>query len=257
MTQVNRKPLVDQIFGDNKAPVDDVLDADFADLLREAEEVAAEFNNLPDRISSDKDQIAVGTAIAKARAMEKKIDHIRATEGKPLFETKKKVDAYFKDMALIVSRVADTAQSAADKYARQKADQERERARREADEARRRAEAERAKADAAKSATAAGNAAGRAEALDAQADELEAKASGSAADLTRMRAGGVTSSTREVWEYRIDDETALFASLGPLGAFLSLPEVEKAIRSAVRVQKGRTSVPGVAVFLSAKASFLA
>lgn len=255
MMSNHRTPLVDQIFGSNKAPIEDVLDADFADLQREAEDAAEAFRQLPAKVKCDADQIAIGTQIAKARALIKKIDHTRAQEGAPLFDAKKKVDAHFKDIAAIVAREADAAQGMADAYARQKAEEARERARREADEARAKADAERAKAETAKSSTAAGNAAGRAEMLDAKADEYEARAEGASADLTRMRAGGVTASARDVFEFTITNEDALFESLGPLGTFFTRADVEKAIRSAVRVQKERAKIPGVKVYKTVKSTF--
>lgn len=252
-----RKPVADQIFGDNKAPVEEVLTADFADLRKEADDMAAEFKKLPEKIKTEEDQIATGRLIAKARGLSKKIDEIRSREGKPMYDAKKAVDAFFKGIDAIVGREASAAQKAADDYVRRTIEAERARAAREAEEARKKAEAERARAEQAKSPNAAGNASGRAEAYEAKADQLEANAGRSAADLTRARADGVTASARDVWEHTIEDEVALYDSLGPLGHFFSAADVEKAVRSAVRVQKGRTRIPGVKVYPSAKASFRA
>lgn len=255
-----RKPVADQIFGDNKAPVEEVLTADFADLRKEADDMAAEFKTLPATIKTEDDQIAAGRLIAKARGLSKKIDEIRAREGKPMFEAKKAVDGFFKSIDAIVAREVGTAQKAADDYVRRTIEAERARAAREAEEARKKAEAERARAEQAKSPNAAGNASGRAEAYEAKADQLEANAGRSAADLTRARADGVTASARETWVWRFaskEDEAKLWESLGPLGNFLAEADVHKAINSAVRVQKGGARIPGVTVEKSFKSSFRA
>lgn len=247
---MSRTPVADQIFGHNKAPIDEVLKADFADLTKEVEGLCAEAGKAPKRIRNEDDLGTIGNFFADLRALKGRIEGIRKDEGEPMLSAKRALDGFFKDLAAELEKVGDDLQATADEYTRRKAAEERARREEEARKAREREERERQKAEA-------GNikAAGRAEQYEAQAEAAEKAAIAGAADLTRTRAGGVTSSAKTVWDFRIDDYTALQSSLGPLGPFIDRKDVEKAIRSVVRIQKGNTSLPGVAVFEDVKSTF--
>lgn len=250
-----KKTVADQAFGDNKAPVSEILAADFAfleDVVKRAEDFAAKQNLKP---ASDEEQAALGKAIIGIRNLAKRIDGIRADEKAPVFNAGKDIDAFFKGFDGRLTTALTPVTRAADDYVRRKAAEERARAEKEAQEARERAERERQKAEAAKTAAAAGNAEGRAEALDAKADALEQQASASAADLTRARIGGVTSTAREVWTFRIDDYAAAVAPLGSLGPYLKREAVESALTSMVRIQKDAARWPGVTFFQDVKSDF--
>jgi len=92
---------------------------------------------------------------------------------------------------------------------------------------------------------------------EAAAVRLDAVATGSsAADLVRTHtaAGTVTSATSMTFE--ITDQQPLRASLGGLGDYFPLPDIEKAIRAYMKAQKlgGRElSLPGVRFFADSKA----
>lgn len=247
---MTRTPVVDQVFGRNKAPIEAVLAADFAELVAEAKAFIDAANDLPGKIRTETDLGIFGQHITDLRALYKRVDGARADEKAPILEAGKKLDGFFKDICTAVEIAAKRLQSVADDYARQKAAEERARLIEEARKAREKEEAERAKAEA-------GNvrAAARAEQAEARAEAAEKAATQSDADLVRARVGGVTASAKTTWAFRVDDYAALQASLGPLGPFLAREDVEKAIRSVVRIQKGGTALPGVAVFEDVKSTF--
>lgn len=250
-----RPTVVDQIFGSNKAPLDVVLTADFADLKAEAEALVARAAHLPAEITVEAQQIAVGQYIAEARAFWKKVDSIREDTKRPVLEAGRGIDAHFKAFGAMLDEVTNPLQRAADGYAREVAAAARAKAQREEQEARDRADAERKKADAAKSSSAAANAEARAEALDAKADAAAETAAASVSDLTRMRGDGITATGREVWKATIVDYQAAISPLGALGNFLKRADIEAALTSMVRVQKAGAAWPGVSFVADVKASF--
>lgn len=249
-----KTPVVDQIFGLNKAPLDAVLAADFADIKAEADALIARAADLPAKVASEADQIKVGTLVAEARAFWKKADGQREDTKRPVLEAGRGIDAFFKAIGNELDEATGPLQRAMDNFAREVAAAARAKAQREADEARAKADAERAKADEAKSAGAAANAEARAEALDAKADAAADVANASTGDLTRMRAGGMTISGREVWTFSIDDYTAAIAPLGALGPYFKRTDLESALTSMVRIQKAGASWPGVRFYADVKAS---
>lgn len=254
-TTTRRRPVVDQIFGSNKAPLDEVLPVDFADLIRavdEAEAMAKEANTKP---KNDAEQAALGAKLTDLRALFKRIDGVREVEKKPVLDAGRGIDGWFGALKTRIEDAAKPLTAGADAYVRQKAAEERERARREAEEAQRRADEERAKAEAAKTAAGAARAEGRAELYDAKAEQAAAVANASAAELTRAKIGGVTSSAREVYVARIDDYNAAIAPLGAVGPYLKAEHLEAALSSMVRVQKDNAKWPGVVFFKDMRAQF--
>lgn len=250
MTVETHKPVVDQIFGDNRAPVDEVLAADFADLAARARALAARMEaETPSRVETEEEQIAVGRLITEARALAKEIDATRTSEGKPLLDAKRRVDAFFKDMAAILDRAEGPLRRAADDFTRRKEAERREIARRRQEEARRKEEEARRRAEEAKSADAAGRAAALAEQQAAQADDYAREAETG----TKVSGGGVTASGRRTWEYEIEDYAAV--DLNALKPFMDRKAVDAAIRSMVRIQKDQTNIPGVRVFETVKTQF--
>lgn len=250
-----RVGVVDQIFGNNKAPLPDVLNADYADLRAEIEALTEEGRELWKPVTGDDAQMTLGRWIVRAKALAKKADGFRTDEGRPILEAQRGINGFFKELLEPLGKAESSLQKLADDYARQKAAEERAKAEADAKAAREKAEAERIKAEQMKTSDAAARAEGRAELLDAKADAAEERALASDADLTRMRAEGVTASARQSWDFSIDDEDALYASLGALGPFFVIADVRKAVGSMVRAHKGRTQLPGVRVFPKTTANF--
>lgn len=251
-----RAPVVDQVFGANKAPVKEVLDADFADLRREidalVERMRAAAKTAP---KSDEDQAALGRVILEARGLWNKADGLREIEKKPILDAGRALDAWFRDALAALTKGRDHLQSMADGYAREKAAAERARAQREAEEARARAEAERQKAEAAKTAAGAAKAEAKAEALEAKAEAAAAQADASVNDLAKARVGGVTTGARGAWKATISDYQAAIAPLGAIGPFLKRDAVEAALNSLAKFQQAGAAWPGVTFAQDIKAAF--
>lgn len=250
--------VVDQIFGQNKAPIVEVLNVDFAELKREIDELTDSLRAMVGKPPQDDAAFAeLGAKIVAARSLAKRADSIRVDEKAPILDAGRALDAWFKDALLALNKVQDYLQGVADAYTREKAAVARAKAQREAEEARARADAERAKAEAAKSDTAAANAEARAENFDAKADAAEASAAASTAELTRVRGEGVTASGKEVWTAAITDYVAAISPLGSLGPYFKRETLEAALTSMVRVQKGGAVWPGVLFKADVKTSFRA
>ena len=251
----DRTPVVDQVFGHNKAPLDEVLKADFADMQKAIADLLAEAGDLPNKVTSDDDQVKVGRWIVKARAYAKRADEVRQAENKPVLAAQRGINAFFAAMSDPIDKAVKKAQAMADDFVRRKEAEERARAQREADEARRKAQEAEERAAKAKSAEAAGRAEGKAEALHAEADAAEERALTAAAHLTRHRAEGVTTSARATYDWEFTDKDAVYGTLGVLGNFIAEAAVVTAINGMVRAQKGRASLPGIRVFAKTVASF--
>lgn len=252
--------VVDQIFGQNKAPIDEVLNADFADLRREIDELTQSLRDTAKAPPKDDEAFAaLGAKIVSARALVNRADGIRTAEKAPILTAGRALDQWFKDALDALTKGQNYLQRMADTYTREKAAAARALAQREEREARDRAEAERAKAGSAKSDGAAANAEARAEQFDAKADAAASTAAASTADLTRVRGGGVTASGKEVWTATILDgryQDAI-APLGAIGPYLKREALEAALTSMVRVQKGGAVWPGVLFSADVKTSFRA
>jgi hypothetical protein len=248
-----RTPVIDQIFGSNKAPIDEVLKADFAELREEVANTTRRAFKMPTKIASEDDLSRVGVFISDCKALVKKIDAIRMEEGKPILEAQRGLNDFFKRLSMLVSDNAEPVQRAADDYARRKAAEERARREREAEDARRREEEARIKAEKARSADAAILATAQAQVEADKAERAEAAAGASVAEMVKTRVDGVTASARAEWTFRIEDYDAV--DLNALRPYMARADVEKAIRSMVRIQKGSTTLAGVSVYEDVKSTF--
>lgn len=254
--EITKRPVVDQVFGANKAPMAEVLDADFAELRGEIDALVGRmreaFKTPP---KTDEDNAALGRVILDARALWNKADGLREGEKRPILNAGRELDAWFKDTLAALVKGRDTLQGQADAYTRQKAAEARAKAQREAEEARAKAEAERQKAEEAKTAVGAARAEGRAEALESKADTAAAVAASSKADLVRARVDGVSASAKGTWIATINDYQAAIGPLGALGHFLKREAVEAALNSLAKVQKAGAAWPGVSFTQDVKATF--
>lgn len=253
--EVKRKSVVDQVFGDNKAPIADVMAADFAGLKAEVDAFVAKMKAADKAPRTDEDQAELGKVIMDGRALWKRADSLREVEKAPILNAGRELDGFFKGLLAELVGAGQDLQATADAYARQKAAEERARAQREAEAALAKAEEERKKAEAAKTAAGAAKAEGRAEALDAKADAAAATVAASDADLVRSRVGGVTSSAKGAWVGAITDYQAAIGPLGALGAFLKREAIEAALNSMAKVQKEGAAWPGVSFYQETKATF--
>lgn len=250
-----RLPVVDQIFGHNKAPVETVLAADFADLIKDVAAVIAAANEAPTAIKNDADLASLGQCILDLKAVSKRVDGQRKEEVDPALAAQRSINAFFGEHIDALGAAAKRLQAAADDYTRRKEAEARAEAQRKAEEARQREEEARRKAEEAASASTAARAEGRAEQHASAAERAEDAASGKASDLVRTKVGGMTASATTKWDFRIKDSEALRSTLGALGPYFTDDAIEKAVRSLVRVRKGGASLSGVEVFEDTKATF--
>lgn len=251
---LQKLPVAEQVFGHNKAPMGEVLALDFAELASDAARLVAEAEKLPKTIKTDAELGGFGQVVTKLRAMSATVDSTRKDEGKPLLDATRELNAWFNEIKGRVDAARETLEEAASDYQRAKEAAKRAEAAEAARKLREQEEAARRKA-AETTGTAAARAEGRAENLASAAERAQAEAEAKPADLVRTSVGGVTASAKAVWTFRITDRAALIASLGPLGPFLPIADIEKAIRSVVRIQKDAASIPGVEVFSDTKATF--
>ena len=249
------RSVAEQIFGANKAPIEEVLATDFADLAAEVERAVKAIGDAPAKIKDDADFAATGALVNRAKALTKRLDTTRKGETDPLFQSQKGIKAHFDALVEKIDNALKPHLDAADNFTREKAAREKREREAAAQKLRDQEAAERLKAGNAQSSAVAARAEGRAEALAAQADRLESQ-SMSAADLVRTKiSGGGTATAQTRWAFEVTDYNALQATLGPLGPFLNRDDVEKAIRSVVRIQKSNTVLPGVRVFPDTTAAF--
>ncbi|KQI68721.1 hypothetical protein AN189_07425 [Loktanella sp. 3ANDIMAR09] len=240
------------MFGDNRAPIAEVLPADHADLVAEINRACVDAKNrTPAKITTENELTDAGKIITELRALAKKADGVRSDEKAPIIETGRAIDGFFRDLIQMIDGAITPLRSAADDFARRRAAEEAARRRREEEIAREKAAAAQKRAENAKSPEAAAKAA-------AEQEAQEAVASGAAQAKTQpVRGNGVTAGTRKTWDFEILDSSALRQSLGALGPFLDEASLEKAIRSFVKIHKGSTALPGVRAFEKTTTQFRA
>lgn len=71
----------------------------------------------------------------------------------------------------------------------------------------------------------------------------------------RTRVSGVTASAKTEWSFNITDYQKLIAPFGALGPFIARAEIEKALRTFVRINKGAARMAGVDFFEDVKSTF--
>lgn len=245
----------ERIGGNNPPPLKDILAEQFADLGKRVEALADRANAGPKKIKTAEDLETVVALTKDARALVKEADDARKVEKEPHLTAGREIDAFFGVFTDRIERIRKAFQKIADDHAAEKAAEERRKRQEEARKAQEAAEREAEKArkaqEAGRQATA-DRAADRAERFEQKADEATAAAQASAADLTRTRTAAGTASARTEWDFEITDYDAI--PLDKLRPYFKREEVEKAIRSHVRIQKGSASLPGVRVFESVKAN---
>jgi hypothetical protein len=246
------------IIGANQPPpLRDILAENHAGLIAEIDPLAERANAAPKDIAGDSDITAIGDIVVDARKLSRRLDQAREAEKRPHLEAGREIDGYFKAMVERVDRIAAVLQKRADDYQRARAEEARRA--REAEARRIREEEERQRRIAEEEAArnrpvAAEKHQAKAEQAADRAAEVEASAQASAADLTRVRSEtGTVASARTSWNFEITDYSAV--PLEKLRPYLARADVEKAIRSFVRVNKGAEQLAGIRIFEDIKANF--
>lgn len=245
-----RRPVSEQIFGSNKAPLAEVLKNDFADLAVEVEALVAVLKAGPKVVKSTDHFSSIGALSNAASTLIARLEAVRKAETDPMFRAQKDIKAHFDLMADAIGLALTPLTRAANDYTRAelvRLQQERDE---KARKLREQEKALRVKAEG-EGATAA-TAAGKAEALSVRAEELETALKPGDV-LSTCISGGGTASASSKWTYEITDYDSI--DLEKLRPFLSREAVEVALRSVVRIQKGNTSITGVRVFETVQANF--
>lgn len=252
-----KKTVVDQVFGDNKAPVLDVLNADYADLTAEANAVLEGLKSVDLKIET-KEQAAVATEhLVAAQRLGKKVDGERIDAGRPMLDAKRAVDGWFGALINPVQDEAAKIKRGLDGFVQREAERERAKALEEAKKAEELAAKAREREANAKSAEAAGNAAARAEELETAADAAAARSAQAGEMKTSMKTGAASVSSRQVWSASIVDYQAAIGPLGSLGMFLKRDAVQAALDAMAKQQQNGAAWPGVRFTSQARTSIRA
>lgn len=238
-------------------PLRDILAENHAGLAGDVETIAERANKAPREIKSEDDLDAVGTLVKDAGTLARRVESIRTAEKAPHLQAGREVDAFFGAFTDRLERIQKVFQGIANEYVRRKREEERRRRGEEARKAREEEERQRkiAEAEAERNRpTAAEKHEAKAEAAAERAATAEAAAQATPAEMTRTRtSSGTLATARSEWAFEITDYSAI--PLNELRPYLVRADVEKAIRSFVRVNKDAVPLAGVRIFEDVKASF--
>ena len=240
--------------GGNKPPLSEVLADTNAGLIREVEEMADKANAAPRQVKTEDDLVKVGDVVTSARALAKRLDKAREAEKEPFLTGGREVDAFFRAHANRLDRIASVLTEAANEYQRAKLAAERQKAAEEARKLREAEEKKRQEAEEAKREATAERKHDEADEIAAKAAQAESAARASARDLETIRTdSGLAAGAKAEWTFEIEDYEAV--DLNKLRPYFKREEIEKAIRSMLKVHKGAMKLPGVRVFEDVKANF--
>lgn len=243
--------------GHNNPPVTELLTETYAEMLAEIEPLADKASNAPKDVESEGDLAQVGDIVIAAKQLTKKLDKAREDEKRPYLDAGREIQSFFAAPMDRLNRIATALEARATVYQRKVAAEARRKAEEEARIAREEEERQREIARRAEEANRAKTAAkhdDKAEDAAFRAAQAEATAQASAADLTRTRlASGSLATARTEWAFEITDYNQIPLDL--LRPYLARTDVEKALRSFVRVNRDTQPLAGVRIFEDVKARF--
>lgn len=242
------------VIGGNNPPIPDVLAEQHKDLIAKIEPIAERANKLPRVVKNDEQLGIVGALVIDANELSKKLEAHRKAEKQPYLDQGREVDAFFNPLIDRLDRIADTFEEISTAYQREKIAAERRARAAKAEKLREAEEKKRAEAEAAKRETTAERKHDEADEIALRAAQAESKANAANKDLGRMQtATGVKVGAKTEWQFEITDYEAI--PLDRLRPYFRREEVEKAIRSLVKIQKGSTTLAGVRVFEDISTNF--
>lgn len=244
----------------------------YEELRKEVNDIAARANETPRTIEDSKQVEVIGTLIVDAKKLAKRVDAFRTDEKAPHLQAGRDVDAFFNNFHDRLTRIADTFQDIADDHARKVAAEERrkraeeqrrieeeqrrleEEQERQREIAEREAERNRPKA-AAKHEAKAESLADQSEELAERVEEAAAAVAAPAAELVERQtfSSGVKSRAKSEFAFEITDYQSI--PLDKLRPYLKRAEVEKAIKSFIKVNEDKEPLPGVRIYEDVKAQF--
>lgn len=224
--------------GHNNPPLSEVLPLNYSELLKEAEDLKAQFGRAPETIDDTDNANRATTFVKNVNTFVKSVDKARVEEKEPYLKAGREVDAFFKAIAASVDPVLKDMKKrltdyqvkvAAEERARQKAEEERL-----AEEARKaQEEADRIAANAQSGADIDTAIAREAEAAEKIAAATKAEqAAEKSASTTAIKTGGATSTLRKEWALKSLDKQSV--DLEALRPFMKVEDLEKAARAYIK-----------------------
>lgn len=240
--------------GNNPPTFKETMSEKYGSVFAALEPLADLADEAPEKITGPDELAKVSDIVREARRLHGEIEEIRKKEKQPLLDETTKLDAYFTARKAPVKRVWDAMQKLADAYqaevdrlARAEAARKVREAQEEADRQRAIAEAEAARN---RPQAAAKHAEKAAEAIRA-VESATSFATQSAAEVTRLRTeGGTTSATTE-WLFEIEDYAKV--DLNAVRAYIPRERVEMAIKGFIKMNRGTVPLAGVRIFPKVKA----
>lgn len=240
--------------GGNNPPISEVLADTQKALIARIEPLADRANALPRKIDSDETLGKVGDLVVDARKLISDLDSARKVEKQPYLDGGRDVDSFFKTASERVERISAAFEKVAGDYQREKAAEARRKAEDEARKLREDEERKRQEAENAKRQSTADRKHDQADEIGALAEEAEAKAASTNHELAKVKTEtGVTAGAKTEWTFDIVDYEKI--PLDRLRPYFLRAEVEKAIRSFVKINKGSSVLEGVAFREDIKATF--
>lgn len=243
------------VAGDNRPPTfREEMSEKYGSVFAALEPLADMADEAPEKITGPDELDRASNIVRDCRKLWKEIDEARDKEKRPHLDAEREIDAFFKTRMAAVKRVQDTMQARADAYqaevdrlARAKALAEARAAEAEA-----KRQSDLAAAEAARNRPqAAATHMRKSEEMATRAEEALFAQQASAADVTRIRSeGGTTSATTE-WLFEITDYQSI--DLNVLRAYIPRERIEMAIKALLKVHKNTVPVAGVRIFQKTKA----
>jgi hypothetical protein len=227
-----------------------------AETLKEVDAVADRANSLPKKITDEVALGRLGAVVKDARALAGRLEKLRKDEVEPHLAAQRETNGFFGTFAERLKRIGDALSTKATDYQQEvEAAKRRELAER-ARKLREEEDAARAKAQAAAEANRPAAVAKHEDKADLAAERAaraEQESGASAADLTRVRTGGVVATTRTTWDFEITDANLI--PLAMLRPYIPRADLEKALRAFVKNNQDTVQLAGVRIFQSSKVAF--
>jgi hypothetical protein len=242
------------IGGNNPPTFKETMAEKYGSVFAALEPLADMADEAPEKITGPDELARVSDIVRAARKLFNEVEEIRTREKQPFLDGGKEVDGFFGLKKDAIKRVVDAMQKRADAYQAEVDRLARMEAARKAAEAENEAKRQRgiAEAEAARGRIhAAHKHEERAQEAEHRAEQAVAATQVSAADLTRVRSeGGTTSATTE-WLFEVEDYAAV--DLNAVRAYIPRERVELAIRGFIKINKNQVPLAGVRIFQKTKA----
>lgn len=240
--------------GNNPPTFKETMAEKYGSVFAALEPLADMADEAPEKITGPDELAKVSDIVRGARKLFNEVEEIRTKEKQPFLDGGKEVDGFFGAKKEAIKRVVDAMQKRADVYQAEVDAAARREAARKAGEAQEEADRQRAIAEAEVARNRPVAAANHAEkAADAQrtADTAAAATQASAADVTRLRTDGGTTSATTEWLFEIEDYAKV--DLNAVRAYIPRERVEMAIKGFLKINKNMVPLAGILIFSRTKA----